>query len=74
MKEALSPQKREEIRAIQRAMDEENERVESSQSRPRTEESSTPRTGKPNHPEPFCLLHQYERVSNSFSVVKVGRL
>ncbi|KAL2085589.1 hypothetical protein ACEWY4_018909 [Coilia grayii] len=42
--EVLSPQKKEEVRAIQRAMTEENERVESSQSRPRTEESLTPST------------------------------
>ncbi|XP_041922993.1 cytoplasmic dynein 2 intermediate chain 1 isoform X2 [Alosa sapidissima] len=40
----LSPERREEIRAIQRAMDEENERVGSSQSRPTTQESLPPRT------------------------------
>ncbi|XP_062377654.1 cytoplasmic dynein 2 intermediate chain 1 isoform X2 [Sardina pilchardus] len=42
--EEISPEKREEIRAIQRAMDEENERVGSSHSRPTTEESLTSRT------------------------------
>ncbi|XP_042566209.1 cytoplasmic dynein 2 intermediate chain 1 isoform X4 [Clupea harengus] len=46
----LSPQRREEIRAIQRAMDEENERAGSSQSRPRTEESLTPRTDTETQP------------------------
>ncbi|XP_063063164.1 cytoplasmic dynein 2 intermediate chain 1 isoform X2 [Engraulis encrasicolus] len=55
--EHLSPQKREEVRAIQRAMNEENERVGSSQSLSRTEESPrsprtprTPRSGLDNQP------------------------